>query len=205
VAANTSTLDTFVASNSGSGFPMFVGGSNGGVYVDANGDFTATGSINGAIKNFRIDHPLDPANKYLNHTSIESSEMLNLYTGNAVLDANGAAKVTLPAWFTEVNEDFRYQLTPVGAFAPLYIAEQFTTDHFVIAGGQPGMKVSWQITGVRHDAYAKAHPLAVEEAKGTQRGLYLHPELYGATKDKSIVATHLAGLKSTRTHASTSR
>jgi len=205
VATNSSTLDTFVASNSGSGFPMFVGGSNGGVFVDANGDFTATGSINGAIKNFRIDHPLDPANKYLNHTSIESSEMLNLYTGNAVLDANGAAKVTLPAWFTAVNEDFRYQLTPVGAFAPLYIAEQFTTDHFVIAGGQPGMKVSWQITGVRHDAYAKAHPLAVEEVKGTQRGLFLHPELYGATKDKSIVATHLAGLKSTRTHAWTSR
>jgi hypothetical protein len=205
VAANNGTQDTFVATNTGSGFPLFVGGPTGGVFITGNGDLTATGSINGASKNFRIDHPLDPANKYLNHTSIESSEMLNLYTGNAVLDASGSATVSLPAWFTAVNQDFRYQLTPVGAFAPLYIAEQLTKDHFVIAGGQPGMKVSWQITGVRHDAYAKAHPLTVEERKGKQRGLYLHPELFGAPREKSFVATHLAGTRSARGSASASR
>src|ERR1035441_2021073 len=38
-------------------------------------------------KNFRIDHPLDPTNKYLYHASIESSEVLNQYSGNAVLNA----------------------------------------------------------------------------------------------------------------------
>src|SRR6185369_14408176 len=32
-----------------------------------------------------------------------------------------------------------------------------------IAGSTPGMKVSWQLTGVRQDAYANAHRIPVEE------------------------------------------
>jgi hypothetical protein len=49
------------------------------------------------------------------------------------------------------------------------------------------VKVSWQVTGVRQDVYAKAHPLVVEEAKenGTT-GYYIHPELYGLPQEKSI-------------------
>ncbi len=43
------------------------------------------------------------------------------------------------------------------------------------------MKVSWQVTGIRQDAFAKAHPLAVEVDKAEkERGHYIHPELYGA-------------------------
>lgn len=42
------------------------------------------------------------------------------------------------------------------------------------------VKVSWQVTGVRQDAYAKAHPLVVEQDKPVaERGYYLHPELFG--------------------------
>lgn len=49
------------------------------------------------------------------------------------------------------------------------------------------MKVSWQVTGVRQDAYAKAHPLVVEEEKEPRvRGFYIHPELYGAAGNKQI-------------------
>jgi hypothetical protein len=186
VAENNSSSDTLVSINNSTGLPLFVAGPGGSVRVDGNGNLFATGAINGASKNFRIDHPVDPTNKYLNHTSIESSEMLNLYTGNAVLDADGSATVSLPAWFTALNQDFRYQLTPIGAFAPLYIAEQLTNNHFLIAGGHPGMKVSWQISAVRHDAYANAHPLTIEEEKGAERGHYLHPELYGATREQSV-------------------
>ena len=63
----------------------------------------------------------------------------------------------------------------------------------MIAGGQSGMKVSWQVTGVRHDAYAKAHPLRVSVRKpSAERGYYLHPELYGATMEKSLASAHLA-------------
>jgi hypothetical protein len=149
--------------------------------VSIRGNFSATGT-----KNFRIDHPLDPANKYLYHAAIESSEVLNLYSGNAVLDDSGEAVVQLPDWFEVINKDFRYQLTNIGGFAPVYIAEEVSGGHFKIAGGKPGAKVSWQVSGVRNDAWEKAHPWAVEEDKGADRGHYLTPELYGAPETERI-------------------
>jgi len=114
--------------------------------------------------------------------------MLNIYTGNATLDASGSASVPLPGWFEVLNKDFRYQLTAIGAPGPnLYIAQEIQGGRFVIAGGQPGMKVSWQVTGVRQDAFAKAHPLVVEEEKlAIERGHYIHPELYGAPEEAGI-------------------
>ena len=150
--------------------------------VSITGNMSATGT-----KNFRIDHPLDPANKYLYHASIESSEVLNLYSGNAVLDDSGEALVQLPDWFEVINEDFRYQLTPVGAPGrDIYIAEEVSGGHFKIAGGKPGAKVSWQVSGVRNDAWEQAHPWAVAEDKGADRGHYLTPELYGAPETERI-------------------
>ncbi len=91
---------------------------------------------------FKIDHPLDPANKYLYHSFVESPDMMNIYNGNAILDGGGEAIVTLPEWFETLNRDFRYQLTAVGAPGPnLYVAEEISGNHFKIAGGQPGAKV----------------------------------------------------------------
>jgi len=152
------------------------------------GNLNVTGAITAGTKDFLIDHPLNPADKYLYHASVESSEMMNIYTGNAKLDSSGEAVVELPEWFEAVNADFRYQLTAIGAPAPgLYIAEEIADHHFKIAGGPPGTKVSWQVTGVRQDAYAKAHPLQVEVDKPEkERGYYIHPELYGQPKEKGI-------------------
>ncbi|MGO9272412.1 MAG: beta strand repeat-containing protein, partial [Terriglobia bacterium] len=134
--------------------------------LDVVGDIHASGAITGASKNFRIDHPVDPEHKDLYHASIESSEMMDLYTGNAMLDANGEAVVQMPEWFEALNQDFRYQLTAVGAPGPnLYVKEKIRNNRFRIAGGAPGAEVSWQVTGVRHDAWAKAHPLQVEVEK----------------------------------------
>lgn len=149
---------------------------------DFAGDLTLSGTLTAAVKNFRIDHPLDPKNKYLSHTSVESSEMMNIYTGNAILDNSGEGVVSLPKWFEALNTDFRYQLTAIGTAAPnLHIAEEIANHQFSIAGGAPGMKVSWQVTGVRHDAYAKTHPLVVEVKKSEKdRGHYMHPDAYGA-------------------------
>ena len=112
--------------------------------------------------------------------------MKNIYDGIVRLDASGEAVVELPEWFEALNADFRYQLTAIGAPAPgLYIAEEIADHHFKIAGGPPGTKVSWQVTGVRQDAYAKAHPLQVEVDKpDSERGYYIHPELYGAAEGK---------------------
>ena len=148
------------------------------------GNLSVAGAITAGVKDFKIDHPLDPTNKYLYHSSVESSEMMNIYTGNAILDNSGEAMVSLPKWFEALNADFRYQLTSIGAAAPnLHVAQEIANHRFSIAGGAPGMKVSWQVTGVRHDAYAKAHPLAVEVRKSdTERGHYLHPDAYGAPR-----------------------
>jgi hypothetical protein len=141
-----------------------------------------------STKDFKIDHPLDPATKYLVHASVESSEMMNIYSGNSALDANGAATVELPEWFEALNRDFRYQLTAVGRPGPgLYVAQKISGNHFTIAGGTLGGEVSWQVTGIRHDAYAKANPLVVEEKKNVREsGYYIHPELYGAPPEKQI-------------------
>jgi len=148
----------------------------GGVAGLFNGDVQVNGTINATgTKNFMIDHPEDPKNKYLVHASIESSEMKNLYDGVVTLDAQGKGTVSVPHWFEALNKDFRYQLTAIGAPAPgLYVAEELGNHQFKVAGGKPGMKVSWQVTGVRHDAYAQANPLNVEAEKpASARGTLL--------------------------------
>jgi hypothetical protein len=53
------------------------------------------------------------------------------------------------------------------------------------------MKVSWQVTGVRHDAYIKAHPMQVETEKpADERAFYLHPEPFGQPEEQGIVWVH---------------
>ena len=146
---------------------------NGDVLV--NGNENVTGLLSKGAGSFKIDHPLDPQNKYLYHSFVESPDMMNIYNGNATLDANGRAVIQLPDWFEALNRDFRYQLTPIGGFAPLFIAQKVTNNQFVIAGGTPGMEVSWQVTGIRHDRFANAHRIPVEEDKpASERGHLLH-------------------------------
>ncbi|MEO8605802.1 MAG: hypothetical protein ABI629_24750 [bacterium] len=135
-----------------------------------------TGVLSAGTKLFKIDHPLDPENKYLMHASVESSDLKNLYDGIVVLDANGEARVELPDWFEALNRDFRYQLTCIGGFAPVYVADELKEAHFRIAGGTPGLKVSWLVTGIRHDTFAVDHPLVVEADKtAAERDQYLYP------------------------------
>ena len=93
----------------------------------------------------------------------------------------------LPDYFAALNMEFRYQLTCIGGYAPVYIAEEITDNQFKIAGGKSGLKVSWQVTGIRQDPWANAHRIPVEEVKSDlERGLYLHPELYGQSTELGI-------------------
>jgi hypothetical protein len=145
-------------------------------------------SITKASGTFQIDHPLEPATKYLSHSFVESPDMKNIYDGVVVLDANGEAEIELPNWFEALNTDFRYQLTCIGGYAPVYIAEKVHGNRFQIAGGKPGLEVSWLVTGIRQDVWAKAHPILVEEKKpAEERGYYLNPELYGESNEKHIL------------------
>jgi hypothetical protein len=148
--------------------------------VEINGDLHVNGDLSKSSGTFRIDHPLDPTNRYLYHSFVESPEMLNVYSGTIVLDASGEAVVTLPDWFEALNVDYRYQLTCVGGYAPVYVAREVSGNTFAIAGGRPGLKVSWQVSGVRNDPYARKHPVVVEVDKpAEQRGTYLNPDAYG--------------------------
>jgi hypothetical protein len=138
-------------------------------------------------KNFKIDHPLDPANKYLIHASIESPDVKNLYDGTTTTDANGDATVILPSYFEALNRDFRYQLTVLGVFAQAIVASEIADNRFTIKTDKPEVKVSWQVTGVRQDAYMTAHPMVVEQDKPeNERGTYQHPELYGQPEELGL-------------------
>jgi len=137
------------------------------------------------VGTFKIDHPLDPENKYLYHSFVESPDMMNIYNGIVTLGKDGSAEVTLPDWFEALNREFRYQLTCIGGFAPVYVAKKVNGNRFKIAGGKPGMEVSWQLTGVRKDAYAETHRIQVEEMKPiAERGSYLHPEAFGKSAER---------------------
>jgi hypothetical protein len=154
------------------------------------GNLNVTGKLTKGNGSFKIDHPLDPANKYLSHSFVESPDMMNIYNGVVVLDAHGSAWVTLPDYFEALNRDCRYQLTAIGVPGPnLYIAKKVSGDRFKIAGGKPHGEVSWQVTGIRQDAYANAYRIPVEEDKQTaEQGYYLHPEVFGQPASKSIQA-----------------
>jgi hypothetical protein len=153
-----------------------------------NGNVDVDGNLSKAGGSFKIDHPLDPANKYLYHSFVESPDMMNIYNGNVITDAQGDAVVPLPDWFETLNRDFRYQLTVIGQFAQAIVASEITDGRFSIKTDKPNVKVSWQVTGIRQDAWANAHRIPVEELKpGKERGSYLHPELYGAPEEKGVL------------------
>ena len=162
--------------------------------VDGNSDFTGNVTITGDLNvtgniakgggTFKIDHPLDPQNKYLVHSFVESPEMMNIYSGNAKTDANGYVTVIMPSYFEAANKDFRYQLTTIGTFAQAIIKEKVSGNKFVIQTSTPNVEVSWQVTAVRADKFANENRIVPEKEKEF-KGTYLHPELYGAGNEQS--------------------
>jgi hypothetical protein len=178
------------ASGSGANYGIF-GSATSGVTSWAgyfSGDVRVTGTLVNPGPELEMDHPSDPENKYLRHALVASSEMKTVYDGTVILDASGEAVVQLPDWLEMLNASFRYQLTAIGAPGPnLYVAEKISGGTFRIAGGEPGMEVSWQVTGVRQDAHAVANRLQVEAEKpADERGRYLSPEAHGASPTLEI-------------------
>ena len=104
------------------------------------GDVQINGTLYKSAGSFKIDHPLDPANKYLSHSFVESPDMKNIYDGVAELDGSGEAWIELPEYFEALNRDFRYQLTCISGFAPVYIAKKIAGNRFKIAGALPDWK-----------------------------------------------------------------
>ncbi|HEV7849768.1 MAG TPA: hypothetical protein VGP27_00190 [Mycobacterium sp.] len=145
------------------------------------GPVRVTGNLSKTGGGFTIDHPNDPENQYLSHSFVESPDMLNVYSGTVTTNREGTARVRLPAYFETLNSDFRYQLTVIGDFAQAVIAEEVSDGALTIRTDRGRVKVSWQVTGVRQDAWAQANRIQAEQKKPRQeRGKYLHPELFGA-------------------------
>lgn len=172
------------------------GGDNFRINADGSGRFFGPLQVDGTLSkgggSFTIDHPLDPANRILQHSFVESPDMMNIYNGNAVTDANGRATIRLPDWFETLNRDFRYQLTVIGfgenasesaslgSFPRAMVAEKVRDNAFSIRTDQPFVEVSWQVTGIRQDAWAEANRIEVELDKPPERrGQYLHPQAFG--------------------------
>ena len=168
----------------GNGVEGSAGSNQNAFAVFASGKTGATG-----VKSFVIDDPRDPANKTLIHFSIESNEVLNLYRGTSTFGPDGSVLVQLPNYYEVINKNPSYQLTPVGAAMPnLHIEKEMANGYFVIAGGTPGKKVSWNVTAERNDPYMQ-QTLGVREVeidKGDRRGKYFTPELYGEPKEKGL-------------------
>jgi hypothetical protein len=159
-----------------------------GTALWADGDAIVTGKLSKGGGSFKIDHPVDPAAKYLYHSFVESPDMKNVYDGTVILDSKGQATVELPDWFEALNRDYRYQLTAIGSSAPeLHVSRKVEDGKFSIAGGKARQEVSWQVTGIRQDAWANANRIPVEvDKKAEDQGRYLHPELFGGEAITSI-------------------
>ena len=173
---------------SGSGYKgvFSVDAAGNGFYA---GNLNVTGKLTKGSGSFKIDHPLDPANKYLSHSFVESPDMMNVYNGNITTDRHGLATVSLPDYFEALNGDFRYQLTVIGQFAQAIVARKISANRFVIRTSKPNVEVSWQVTGIRHDAYANVYRIPVEVGKtAREQGYYLHPEVFGQPESKGISA-----------------
>lgn len=195
-ASSTNGMGLYASSTNGTGLYAFSTTGTGLYSISNNGTGTAAlfdgsvnvvGNLTKSSGSFLIDHPLDPANKSLYHSFVESPDMKNIYDGVAILDINGEAVVTLPDWFETLNSDFRYQLTCLGSVALVYISRKIEHNQFAIAGGHAGLEVSWQVTGIRKDAWAQQHRIPVEEEKSDRlKGKYYHPELFGAPEEQGI-------------------
>ena len=174
----SSTTGTAISGTSSSGWAGYFTGN-----VHVAGTLSKTGG------SFQIDHPLDPENKFLYHSFVESPDMKNIYDGVAMTDDRGYATVELPEWFEALNRDFRYQLTVIGggAWARARIARKIEDNRFVIETDAPATEVSWQVTGIRKDAFAEKNRIPVEEMKSEgQRGKYLNPEAHGKAAELRI-------------------
>jgi hypothetical protein len=152
------------------------------------GDLFVTGTLTKGAGAFRIQHPLDRS-KYLQHSFVESPDMMNVYNGNARTDRNGFATVRLPRYFQALNRDFRYQLTVVGrSFARAIVWQRIRHNRFRIRTDRPLTLVSWQVTGIRHDAFANSHRIQPEIAKAAVDTL--RPPNSAAQRGLQAAASH---------------
>ena len=83
--------------------------------------------------------------------------MMNIYNGNVVTDAKGAATIPCPDWFEALNRNYATSSPPSASPAQAWVATEIANTQFSIRTDKPNVKVSWMVTGIRQDAWANAH------------------------------------------------
>ena len=174
------------------------------------GQVSISGTLNKSSGSFKIDHPLEPYNKFLYHSFVESPDMLNIYSGTCILDNAGECTIILAEWFESLNRDFTYQLTPIGKpCSTLFISQKIKDNKFKISGGFEDLEVCWSLTGIRQDLYAIDNRMKIEKDKGKKRdGVLIYDPFTNSninippnkidSKDKKIRQKYIDNLLSTK-------
>ena len=154
------------------------------------GDVHIDGTLTNPAPIIQMDHPDAPADRYFQRAPVAAFELLSTISGNTVTGADGRVTVKVPLLFARYHTDVRYQLTPLGHSTDLHVAVELDgRGRFVIAADQYGLRVSWQLTGVRSDPAALRQPLRVDATKPVRyRGRYVQPSLYGQPRSRSLIA-----------------
>lgn len=200
-AASGTTIGTYGETNSQTGYGIYgIATTSSGINYGVFG--TTNSSINGwgvyaigrlgasGTKAFRIDHPLDPENKYLMHYCAEGPEPKNIYDGTVTTDARGRAWVHLPDYFAKINKDPLYQLTVVDdsegpGFVQVKVARKIRGNQFLIMTSAPNVEVNWEVKATRNDLWMQKYGAPVEVEKDeSERGKFQHPELYGLPAER---------------------
>ncbi|MCB1045444.1 MAG: hypothetical protein KDC35_21050 [Acidobacteria bacterium] len=162
----SSSSAALAATSEGSGFGLTVFATGTGQAAYFLGNVLVNGTLSSSFQSLKLEHPKHPDTLEIHHQVVASSEALNTYSDNVVLDEDGNQTVVFPDWFGGVNNDLRYQLTPVGRPAPnLYVVPQSDGSGFRIQGGLANLQVSWTVTALRQDGYSRKQPQEVVTAK----------------------------------------
>jgi hypothetical protein len=134
--------------------------------VSVNGNVTVVANIAKGSGTFLIDHPVDPANKLLYHSFVESPDALNEYAGTAIVGKDGEVTIRLPNYFEALNGTPQYFIRALDMPMPnLFVKREVDDNEFVVGGGESGGEISWMVTGIRHDPYILANPIIPEVEK----------------------------------------
>lgn len=140
--------------------------------VDVSGYLTKSGG------GFRIDHPADPENKYLNHEFVESDKAKNIYDGELTFDDSGKTTIEMPSWYTHVSSNGRLMVMPHEASSTL-ATKKLAEGKWEVSGGAPHGTADYFVISTRSDKWMKDNHPGVEIDKGDKKGLFINPELHG--------------------------
>ena len=161
--------DAFQVTRSGSTTRYIVMNSSGNLEI--NTGLYVGGTLSKSAGSFTIEHPLKPETHFLQHSFVESPDMLNVYRGNGEI-VNGECLIEMPDWFSplngEIQDDYSYQLTSIGKQNYLWVKKEMKKGKVVFAGEKDG-KFSYLITAIRHDDYAEKNRIKVEIEKDEEK------------------------------------